>query len=322
MENTTTVLDVSEADSGQRLDRYIALVQPELSRTYVQQLINDIHIRVNGRGAKASYPVQPGDRIEIQLPLPQPSDIVPENLPLTVVFEDEDVLVIDKAAGMVVHPAPGHVSGTLVNALLYRYPHLVTSGDLRPGIVHRLDKETSGLMVVAKHDLARAFLVAQQQDRTMGKRYLALVEGHFRDPVGVIDEPIARHPTNRLRMAVVAGGRFARTHYAVREDLGPYSLVEARLETGRTHQIRVHFAYKNRPVVGDALYGPKKPKETFGLSRHFLHACRLGFYLPGDREWHEWEAPLPAELQAVLDTLRRRHPAGQPAPVESHGEPS
>lgn len=307
MNQPTTTIIVSAEDAGQRLDRFLAVQLPDLSRTYLQQLITDMHIRVNGRGSKASYVIQPGDEIATVLPLAQPTDIVPEDLPLSVVYEDDDVLVVNKAAGMVVHPAPGHTTGTLVNALLFRYPHLTTSGDLRPGIVHRLDKDTSGLMVVAKHDLARAFLVAQQQERAMSKQYLALAEGHWREPSGTIDAPVGRNPNNRLRMAVIPEGRYAVTHYRVIEELGPYSLVLATLETGRTHQIRVHFAYKNRPVVGDVLYGPKKPKETFGLSRHFLHASSLGFCLPADREWHTWETPLPAELQTVLDMLRARY---------------
>ena len=307
MNQPTTTITVSAEHAGQRLDRYAAAQLPDLSRTYIQQLITDMHIRVNGRGAKASYPVQADDTIEMVLPLAQPTDIVPEDLPLDVVFEDEDVLIVNKAAGMVVHPAPGHIKGTLVNALLFRYPHLTTSGDLRPGIVHRLDKETSGLLVVAKHDLARAFLVAQQQEHAMSKQYLALVDGHWREPIGTIDAPIGRNPSNRLRQAILPEGRYAVTHYRVLEELGAYSLVQATLETGRTHQIRVHFSHKNRPVVGDAVYGPKKPRESFGLQRHFLHAHRLGFCLPNDREWHTWEAPLPPELQAVLDTLRHRH---------------
>lgn len=303
----TLTLTITDEDVPHRLDRFIAVQLADLSRNYIQQLINDHHIRVNGRGVKASYQVQVGDTIDITLPLAQPTDIVPEDLPLEIVFEDDDVLLVNKAAGMVVHPAPGHTHGTLVNALLFRYPNLTTSGDLRPGIVHRLDKETSGLMVVAKHDLARAFLVAQQQEHAMSKHYLALVEGHWREPSGCIDAPIGRNPNNRLRMAVIADGRYAVTHYRVLEELGPYSLVRATLETGRTHQIRVHFSYKNRPVVGDALYGPRRPKETFGLERHFLHAYHLGFCLPSDRAWHAWEAPLPPELEAVLTTLRNRY---------------
>ncbi len=305
-QQSITNLAITNDDVGQRLDRFIALQLPDLSRTYVQQLINDIHIRVNGRAAKASYPVQLGDTLEIVLPLAKPTDIEPEDIPIDVVYEDEDVLLVNKPAGMVVHPAPGHTKGTLVNALLFRYPNITTSGDLRPGIVHRLDKDTSGLLVVAKHDLARAFLVAQQQERTMSKHYLALVEGHWREQSGSIDAPIARNPNNRLRMAVVSDGRYAVTHYRVLEELGPYSLVRATLETGRTHQIRVHFAYKNRPVVGDAIYGPRRAKETLGLKRHFLHAYHLGFCLPSDREWHDWELPLPPELETVLGTLRQR----------------
>ncbi len=291
----------------QRLDRFLAQQLPDLSRTYIKQLIDDAHVTVNGREHKASYAVQAGDSIVVVRPLARPTDIVAEDIPLDVVYEDADVVLINKAAGMVVHPAPGHASGTLVNALIYRYPDLSTSGDLRPGIVHRLDKDTSGLIVVAKNDTARAYLISQQQQRMMTKRYLALVHGHWRDPLGAIEAPIARHPTNRMRMAVVANGRYAYTSYRVLEELGPYSLVEATLATGRTHQIRVHMAYKNRPVVGDQLYGPRKPKETFGLQRQFLHAYQLGFRLPSDQQWHGWQTALPPELEAVLELLRKRH---------------
>ncbi|WP_110514006.1 RluA family pseudouridine synthase [Herpetosiphon llansteffanensis] len=305
-DNLTTI-QVNEAEAGQRLDRLVSASMPDLSRTYVQQLITDLHIRVNGRGAKASLPVQIGDQIEIYLPLAKPTDIVAEDLPLDVVYEDDDVLLVNKAAGMVVHPAPGHTNGTLVNALLYRYPHLTTSGDLRPGIVHRLDKDTSGLLVIAKHDQARMVLTEQQMARRMHKKYLALVEGHWREPSGTIDAPIGRNPNNRLRMMVTPEGRYAVTHYQVLEVLGPYSLVRATLETGRTHQIRVHFSYRNRPILNDALYGHRKPKETFGIERHFLHAYHLGFRLPSNGEWRSWEAPLPAELEKILTTLRTRY---------------
>lgn len=309
MDQTTanTAFTISQENIGQRIDRLIAGLLPDVSRTYVQQLITDMHIRVNNRATKASYVVQEGDFVEVVLPLAQPTDILAEDLPLDVIYEDDDVLVVNKAAGMVVHPAPGHVTGTLVNALLYRYPNLTTSGDLRPGIVHRLDKETSGLLVVAKHDVARAFLMDQQQRRYMSKKYLALVDGHWREPSGTIDAPIGRNPNNRLRMMVTPEGRYAITHYQVLEVLGPYSLIRVTLETGRTHQIRVHCSFKNRPVVGDTLYGPKKPRETFGLERHFLHAYQLGFRLPSTREWHQCEAGLPPELETVLENLRSRY---------------
>ncbi len=300
------LLTVADEQAGRRLDRYVADELPDLSRSYVRQLIEDGHIRLNGRDARPSAALRPGDEVSVRRPLPRPTDLVPEDIPLEVVYEDADVVVVNKPAGMVVHPAPGHTSGTLVNALLARYPDLTVGDDLRPGIVHRLDRDTSGLLMVARHDVARHFLQAQQQARTMSKRYLAVTDGRFKEPEGVIDAPIGRHSVDRKRMAVTADGRSARTHWRVLEDLGEYTLIEARLETGRTHQIRVHFAFKSRPLLGDPLYGPKKPRATFGLARQFLHAYRLGFVLPSSRVWAEFESPLPEDLQQALEKLRGR----------------
>ena len=297
---------VERDDEGQRLDRFAAAKVPDLSRSYARQLIEDAHIRLNDRDARPSAQLHVGDVVTIYRPIPQPTDLVAQDIPLEVVYEDADVVVIDKPAGMVVHPAPGHLDGTLVNALLARYPDITVGSDLRPGIVHRLDRDTSGLLVVARNDQARHHLQAQQQARTMAKAYLVVVEGRFKEPEGLIDAPIARHPTDRMRQAIVAGGREARTRWRVIEDLGEYTLIEARLETGRTHQIRVHFAYKSRPVVGDPLYGPRKPRATFGLTRQFLHAYRLGFALPSTNSWAEFESPLPSDLLAALDKLRAR----------------
>jgi 23S rRNA pseudouridine1911/1915/1917 synthase len=297
---------VTAEDTGIRLDRYLAERIPDLSRSYIQHLIGDSHVRVNDKLVKASYAVQAGDTITLTVPVPKPSDIVAENIPLKVVFEDDDLLVVDKPAGMVVHPAPGHASGTLVNALLYHYPTMRIGDDLRPGIVHRIDRDTSGLLVVAKHDRAKTHLQNQQQARDMLKIYLALIDGTFKEPQGTIDAPIDRNPNDRLRMAIVAGGRASRTHYRVSERLGPYSLVEARLETGRTHQIRVHFSHKHHPVIGDPLYGTRRSATALGLKRQFLHAHRLGFTrLNG--EWLECESPLPGDLQSILDSLRAQY---------------
>src|SRR5262249_7501077 len=265
------------AEDGLRLDRFVAETVTDLSRSYARQLIEDAHIRLNGRDARPSSPVHAGDTVSIRLPVAQPTDLVAQDIPLTVVYEDADVVVIDKPAGMVVHPAPGHLDGTLVNALLARYPDITVSGDLRPGIVHRLDRDTSGLLVVTRNDRARHAIQAQQQARTMTKAYLAVVEGRFKETGGLIDAPIARHPTDRKRQAIGAEGRAARTPGGAREDLGKYTRIGAPLEPGRTHQIRVHFAYKSRPLLGDPLYGPRKPRATFGLTRQFLHAYRLGF---------------------------------------------
>jgi 23S rRNA pseudouridine1911/1915/1917 synthase len=305
-QNMQHELVVGEEHADQRLDRFVAAVVPDLSRTYAQQLIADAHILLNGHDVRPSTSVASGDVVTVFRPLAQPTDLLPESIPLNVVYEDHDVVVIDKTPGMVVHPAPGHPIGTLVNALLGRYPDIEVSGDLRPGIVHRLDRDTSGLLVIARNDPARHYLQAQQAARTMNKRYLAVVEGRFKEPSGMIDAPIGRHLVDRKRMAVVANGRAARTHWQVVEDLGEYTLIEARLETGRTHQIRVHFAYKSRPVLGDPVYGPRKPRATFGLERQFLHAYKLGFALPSTGEWLECTSPLPDDLAAALAKLRAR----------------
>jgi 23S rRNA pseudouridine1911/1915/1917 synthase len=299
-------LVAQEADAGMRLDRFVAARVADLSRSYARQLIDDGHILLNGRDARPSEPVRPGDIVTVRRPLPRPTDIAAQDIPLTVVYEDADVVVVDKPAGMVVHPAPGHPDGTLVNALLARYPEITIGDDLRPGIVHRLDRDTSGLLVVARNEGALRHLQAQQQARTMTKLYLAVVEGRFKEPEGVIDAPIGRHTHDRTRMAVLASGRAARSHWRVLEDLGEYTLLEVRLETGRTHQIRVHFAHKSRPVLGDPLYGPRKPRATFGLQRQFLHAHRLGFALPSTGAHVAFESPLPPDLQAALEKLRAR----------------
>jgi 23S rRNA pseudouridine1911/1915/1917 synthase len=299
-------LIVEAHDQGARLDRFAAEKVADLSRSYARQLIEAAHIRLNGSDARPSAQLRAGDVVTICRPAAQPTGIIAEPIPLTVAYEDADVVVIDKPAGLVVHPAPGHPSGTLVNALLARYPDMAIGADLRPGIVHRLDRDTSGLLVVARNERALRNLQHQQQARTMLKVYLAVVEGRFKEQSGTIDAPIARHPVDRTRMAVVAGGRPARTHWRVIEQLGEYTLVEARLETGRTHQIRVHFAKMNRPLLGDPLYGPRRPRATFGLERQFLHAYRLGFAQPTSGAWIECTSELPPDLQAVLTKLRNR----------------
>jgi 23S rRNA pseudouridine1911/1915/1917 synthase len=304
MEAQTYTLTVLPEASGTRLDRYLAEQIAELSRSFVQQLIDDELVQVNGQVVRASYPVRPGDQIELQRPHARPTALVAQEIPLAIVYEDNDVVVIDKPAGMVVHPAPGHSEGTLVNALLARYPAMEVGGDLRPGIVHRLDQDTSGLIVVARNDRAMQVLADQQRERAMRKVYLAVVEGPFKAEQGVIDAPIGRHPRDRLRMAVIANGRPARTHYRLLASLGAYSLLELTLETGRTHQIRVHLQHIQRPVLGDQLYGPRKPKQSFGLLRQFLHAHRLGFALPSDGSWREFVSELPADLAMVLQKLR------------------
>jgi 23S rRNA pseudouridine1911/1915/1917 synthase len=266
---------------------------------------------VNGLPAtKPSHKLKAGDLISIALPIPHPSALEPEQIPLNIVYEDTDLLVIDKPAGMVVHPAPGHSGGTLVNALLAHVPNLdLDMGDeARPGIVHRLDKDTSGLIVVAKRRSAHDALSRQMAARSMLKEYLAVVSGRPNPPSGVIDAPIARDPRDRQRMAIVSSGRHARTRYMTERELDGYSLVRATLETGRTHQIRVHMASIGHPVLGDPVYGKRTLKDaaTLGLHRQFLHAHKLGFTLPSTGQWREFTSPLPDDLQHALDMIGKR----------------
>ncbi len=286
---------------GERLDRFLAERHADLSRSHVSALVGRGLVRVDGSCVKASYRLKGGETVEVEIAPPPPSTLTPQHIPLAVVYEDADVIVVDKPAGMVVHPAPGHPVGTLVNALLGRMPELarLENGE-RPGIVHRLDRDTSGLMVVAKTRLAHEYVARQLKERTVRKVYTALVEGRLEPPEGTIEAPIARDPRNRKRMAMVHGGRDAETAYRVTERLPGYSLVEAYPRTGRTHQIRVHFASLGHPLAGDGVYGAR----DIGLGRHFLHASALGFRLPGDGRYIEHYAPLPPELEAALASLR------------------
>ena len=285
-----------------RLDRYLAEQCPDLTRSRLARLVQQGMVTVNGAPCRPSQAVRAGDLVELTIPPPTPLDLAPEDIPIPIVYEDDDLLVVDKPAGLTVHPAPGHPSHTLVNALLALRPNLSGIGGVqRPGIVHRLDKDTSGLMLVAKRDAAHQSLAAQLQARRVHKRYLALVWGCPRPESGTVDAPIARHPAARKRMALVQGGRASVTHYAVLERFAEATLVEVRPVTGRTHQIRVHMASLGCPLVGDALYGPRK---TELVSRHFLHAASLAFRLPSTGETIEVSAPLPADLQAALNALR------------------
>jgi len=285
---------------GARLDKYIVEKHPELSRTQVQKLIGDGYILVNDRAAKAGLKLNIGDRISIVIPPTPPSPLAPEAIPLNIIYEDDDLLVIDKPAGLTVHPAPGHYTHTLVNAILSHFPHLADISDsLRPGIVHRLDKETSGVMLVAKNKSAQLNLINQFKTHSVVKAYLVLVKGHLTPEQGVIEAPIGRDPRNRKRMTVVAKGREARTQYTVVRHIGNYTLLEVRPETGRTHQIRVHLLAIGYPVVADAMYGVKSAY----LSRQFLHACRLGFKLPSTGEYVEFTSELPPDLEQALKDI-------------------
>lgn len=280
-----------------RLDKYVEESCPELSRTHAQKLIADGFVTVNGCIVKASTRLNPGDKVAVRIPPPEPSELTPESIPLDIIYEDADVLVIDKPAGLTVHPAPGHASHTLVNAILYHLPELSATGDAqRPGIVHRLDKDTSGVMLVAKNSKTHTDLMEQFRSRQVSKTYLVLVQGHLKPETGVIEAPIGRDRGNRKRMAVVAKGRNARTEYHVMKYAGNYTLLEVKPETGRTHQIRVHFSAIGYPVVGDSLYGMKSPH----MPRQFIHAHRIGFRLPSTGGYVEFTSPLPPDLAEAL----------------------
>jgi 23S rRNA pseudouridine1911/1915/1917 synthase len=284
---------------GVRLDKYIAQECPELSRSHVQRLISEGYITVNDRAAKGSLKLNIGDKIAAVIPPPAPPTPLPEEIPLNIVYEDSDLLVVDKPAGLAVHPAPGHPSHTLVNAILAHCPDFAIGGSMRPGIVHRLDKNTSGLMVVAKNDAAQQSLSNQMKARSVLKRYLVLIQGHLSPERAIIDAPIGRDPSHRKRMAVVSEGREARTQYRVIKYLNGYTLIEVTLETGRTHQIRVHLSSIGFPVVGDEVYG----KRSTILNRQFVHACYLGFRLPSSGEQVEFSSKLPADLEEALEHI-------------------
>lgn len=286
--------------AGLRLDRFVALKCPEISRTFAQKLIGQGQVTVNSRVARAGLKLDIGDRVNITVPPVPPLRLLPEDIPLLIVYEADDLLVIDKPAGLAVHPAPGHPDHTLVNALLHLYPHLAGCGDsLRPGIVHRLDKDTSGLMLIARNEDARADLMAQFKNRTVHKSYQALVKGRLTPESGVIEAPLGRDPRHRQRMAVLTEGREARSEYRVMKYIGNCSLLEVVPQTGRTHQIRVHLSAIGYPVMGDAIYGVKSPH----LSRQFLHADRLGFRLPATGEYVEFTSELPPDLAQALEAL-------------------
>ena len=309
---TNTELTVDTG--GERLDRYVSEQLPELSRAAVQRLIGEGNILVDGRVRKASYRVQAGETISVSVPPPESAVAQPEKIPLDIIYEDENVIVVNKPAGMVVHPAAGHSGGTLVNAVLAHTPNLNVGGVERPGIVHRLDSETSGLIVVAKNDAAMRDLQAQFKARRVHKTYLALIVGQIKPPRGKIDAPIGRDPKHRQRMTVIpiphppsligkggrGLGRDSVTIYRTIANFDGYTLIEALPQTGRTHQIRVHLAFMGFPVVGDAIYGKKK--NSLGLARQFLHAWKLALTLPNGRPAN-FTAPLPEDLQTVLEEL-------------------
>ncbi|MEA2514719.1 MAG: rRNA synthase [Thermomicrobiales bacterium] len=303
----TVELRPTRDDLNERLDKYVAAQLPDLSRGHIQRLIDDGQILVDGVPRRRTFKVTPGEIVTVHVPAPAEVALEPEPIPLEILYEDEDVLVLDKPAGMVVHPAPGHPRGTLVNALLYHAPEIAVAGSNRPGIVHRLDKDTSGLMVVAKSDRGRRTLVEQWNRHTVEKGYIALVRGIVEPDMATVDVPIGRDPKDRQRMAAVGNGRQALSHLRVRERFPEpgATLLDVDIETGRTHQIRVHLAFIGHPVVGDAIYnrsaGPLGGKQSIA-PRQFLHAARLSFALPDDRRV-AFESPLPVDLLETLSHL-------------------
>jgi len=310
MDSETLTFNIDETSVDSRLDSYLASQIPTWSRARLQQLIETEDVVVNGRSAKPSYRLRKGDEIEVELTAPQVESFTPENIPIDVVYEDDTLMVVNKPAGLVVHPAAGIHSGTLANALAFHFQNLPASeGSIRPGIVHRLDRDTSGLLVIAKTEKVLENLSDQFRDRTVFKSYVALVHGRVDNAAGRIEQPLARDPSNRTRMAVVRGGRTAITLYKVRKHYDRFTLLDVELKTGRTHQIRVHLAWLHHPVVGDETYGGGRDNNIQDarlrsivrkLGRHFLHSQRLAITHPTTGERLEFEAPLPAELSDLL----------------------
>lgn len=299
-------ITVAEEENGLRIDKLLSWQQEELSRSYIQKLIEEGRVLVEGRTVKAGFKVSAGQEIRIFLPEPEELSVEPEDIPLDILYEDEDVILVNKGKDMVVHPAPGHSSGTLVNALLYHCKGKLSgiNGVLRPGIVHRIDRNTTGVIVACKNDKAHQSLSAQLKAHSITRKYDALVYGVFREAKGRVEGAIGRHPTDRKKMAVnEKNGKPAVTNYTVLENFGTkYAHVECRLETGRTHQIRVHMSHIHHPLLGDDVYGPAK--DPFHLQGQALHAGVLGFLHPSSGEYVEFTAPLPEYFTALMEKLR------------------
>jgi 23S rRNA pseudouridine1911/1915/1917 synthase len=302
---------VAQEEQGQRIDKYLSLKRDlGLTRSRIEKLVAEGQVVVNGGKVKPSYKVKLGERILVMVPPPQQSDACPENIPLKVIYEDDDLMVVNKPRGMVVHPAAGNFQGTLVNALLYHCKNLSgIGGKIRPGIVHRLDKDTSGLIVVAKNDFTHQSLSKQFKDKVVLKKYVALVLGEVKQKEGLIETRIGRHPKQRKKMAVISAparlqGRAAVTLYKVLEHFPGYTLLELTLKTGRTHQIRVHLHYLGHPVVGDPVYGGHK--NALGFKQQLLHAKTLGFTHPRSGRYLVFECPLPEDMEAMIRRVRRK----------------
>ena len=299
-------LQANKEDAGCRVDAWLAAHLEDVTRSAAQRLLEEGRVLCAGRALAKNYKLSGTETLEVSLPDPEPVDVEPQNIPLDIVYEDGDVIVVNKPKGLVVHPAPGHPDGTLVNALLYHCGDSLSGigGELRPGIVHRIDRDTSGLIIAAKNDFAHQKLAAQLQDHTLSRIYECIVTGNLRKDSGTVDAPIGRHPTDRKRMAVVAGGRAAVTHWEVIARYPGFTHARCRLETGRTHQIRVHMAYIGHPILGDTVYGNRKPVP--GLQGQCLHAVGLRFLHPRTGELVELSCGLPEEFQAQLRKLSAR----------------
>lgn len=297
------IFKITSEEVNKRIDKYLSEVIENKSRSFIQGLIDNDNIKVNDKLIKSNYKLKLNDIIEVNLPEPLELEVKAEDIKLDIVYEDHDVIVVNKPQGMVVHPAPGNYTGTLVNALLYHCKDLSgINGVIRPGIVHRIDKDTSGILVVAKNDNSHNFLAAQLKDHSMKREYYALVEGRVKNDIGTINEKLGRDPKDRIKMAVVIDGRDAITHYEVLENYDYTTLVKCNLETGRTHQIRVHMAHIGHPLVGDPVYGYKKSK--FKLMGQMLHAKTLGFIHPTTKEFLEFSTELPSYFKNIIEKLR------------------
>ena len=300
-------LQPNQEDAGKRIDAWLAANLEDVTRSGAQRLLEEGKVTKDGKALAKNYKLTGCEILEVSLPDPEPVDVVPQNIPLDIVFEDSDVIVVNKPKGLVVHPAPGHPDGTLVNALLYHCGDSLSGigGELRPGIVHRIDRDTSGLIIAAKNDFSHQRLAAQLQDHTLARIYHCIVTGNLREDSGTVEAPIGRHHTDRKKMAVVADGRNAVTHWRVLERYQGFTYVECRLETGRTHQIRVHMAHTGHPILGDTVYGNKKP--VSGLQGQCLHAVGLQFIHPRTEELVELHCGLSEEFEAQLKKLRAKN---------------
>lgn len=305
-ENGLQRLTVSPEEAGVRIDKYLAEQLPDITRSYLQKLLKDGSVQMNGKPVKTSTKTAAGAVIELTIPDPEEPEILPEDIPLDILYEDSDVILINKPKDMVVHPAAGHYTGTLVNALMYHCKGDLSgiNGVLRPGIVHRIDKDTTGVLIVCKNDKAHNALAEQLKEHSITRKYRAIVCGNLKEDEGTVDAPLGRHPQDRKKMAIVrTGGKRAVTHYRVLERFGNYTYIECQLETGRTHQIRVHMASLGHPLLGDEVYG--RVKSPFKLEGQTLHAMVLGFIHPTTGEYMEFEAPLPEYFEKLLGKLRR-----------------